>query len=108
MGGTPNIKLKAWRVSRGLTLEEAATKVVVDGRPCTKATWHGWETGQVPKPPFMLAVCDLTGLEPNDFYPRPDGGARPRSRSSDGTNGSGGGTMPQAGNGNPPQMALAL
>jgi hypothetical protein len=81
--GAPNAKLRAWRSSegtrrgygRGLTMEEAAALVVVDGEPCTKATWHGWESaGKIPKPKWMLALCKLTGLEPNDFYPRPDGG----------------------------------
>lgn len=96
--------MRAWRMARGYTMEEAAAKVVVAGEPCNKSTWHGWENGKVPKPPWMIAVCDLTGLEPNDFYPR--AAAVPAARRSSGNGGEGG--KPGAGNGDPPQMALAL
>lgn len=109
--GAPNAKLKAWRVARGLSMDDAAAKVVIDGEPCSKATWHGWESaGKIPKPNWMIALCDLTGLEPNDFYPRRDGGARARSSASGGNGSPGGGAAgPKVGNGGePPQMALAL
>lgn len=100
--------MRAWRIERGYSIEEAAAMVVVDGEPCTKSTWHGWENGKVPKPPFMLALCDLTGLEPNDFYPRADG----RSYGPAATGGGSGNGSPSrksvAGNGEPPQMALSL
>jgi hypothetical protein len=107
--GAPNLKLKAWRTRHGLTMEQAAQRVVVDGEPCTKATWHGWESaGKVPKPQWMLPLCELTGLEPNDFYERPDGGGRRPSRATGGGNGGSGPKPGNGGGGEPPQMALAL
>lgn len=100
-------KLKAWRAVRSLTLEDAAAMVVVDGEPCTKSTWFGWENGKVPKPAWMIALCDLTGLEPNDFYVRPDGGGFKRRGS--GGDGGGGAKAPAAKSGKePPQMAFAI
>lgn len=102
-------KLRQWRIQRGLSLEAAAAMILVDGEPCTKSTWHGWENGKVPKPPFMLALCDLTGLQPNDFYPRADGRSYGAASEGNGSDGSGsrrrGGT---GGNGEPPQMAFAI
>lgn len=68
-------KLKAFRVARGLTMEEAGGRIVIDGKPVDRATWHGWESkGKIPKPAWMLELERLVGTEPNDFYPRPDGG----------------------------------
>lgn len=62
--------MKRWRASHGLTMESAAARIIVDGKPSDKATWHGWESkGKIPTQPFMLAVCGLVPeLEPNDFY----------------------------------------
>jgi transcriptional regulator with XRE-family HTH domain len=76
MGTIANRKLKTWRTAHGLTMEQAAARIVVDGKTSDKATWHGWESkGKIPKPPFMSAVVGLVeALEPNDFY-RLDGGA---------------------------------
>jgi hypothetical protein len=75
MGSTGQRKLKAFRIARGLTMEEAGKLIVVDGKPVDRATWHGWESkGKIPKPAWMLELERLVGAEPNDFYPRPDGG----------------------------------
>jgi hypothetical protein len=99
MGSVINLKLRQWRKRHGLTLEAAAALIVVDGTPCPKATWFGWEAkGKVPKPPFMHAVCDLTGLEPNDFYPRADGRAH----------GGGSGNIPRRATNDEPPAQLAL
>lgn len=69
-------KLKAFRRERGLTMELAGELIVVDGKPVDRATWHGWESkGKIPKPAWMLELERVAGVEPNDFYPRPDGGA---------------------------------
>lgn len=107
MGGALNLKLRQWRTSRGLTMEDAAAMVVVDGQPCSKVTWYGWEAGKIPKPPYMLAVCELTGLEPNDFYWRPDGGSFKRATESGGANG-GSAPKPPSGDGGGSQLAMAI
>jgi hypothetical protein len=63
--------------------------------------------GKIPKLPYMIAVCELTGLEPNDFYPRPDGG----TNRATGNGGANGGSAPKSGltgGGEPPQLAMAL
>lgn len=70
-------KLKAFRKDRALTMEAAAQFIVDElGEPINKTTWHGWEArGKIPKAPFMVQLERLiAGLEPNDFYPRPDAG----------------------------------
>jgi hypothetical protein len=75
MGSTGQRKLKAFRIARGLTMEEAGKLIVVGGKPVDRATWHGWESkGKIPKPAWMLELERLVGVQPNDFYPRPDGG----------------------------------
>jgi transcriptional regulator with XRE-family HTH domain len=66
--------LRAWRKAEGLTLEAAALLIVVDGKPATRATWFGWERGKLPAPPFLIELCRVVGLQPNDFYPCPDAG----------------------------------
>ncbi|KEZ00644.1 hypothetical protein AI27_05630 [Sphingomonas sp. BHC-A] len=66
--------LKAWRLSqnytdgrgsfRVLTISEAARRVSV-----AVSLWQDWEEGRkIPTQANMVAVCDLTGLMPNDFY----------------------------------------
>lgn len=72
-------KLKAFRAERGLTLEQAGALIVVDGKPVDKATWHAWETNRkIPKAAWMFELEQLVpGLEPNDFYTRPDGAVQP-------------------------------
>jgi hypothetical protein len=66
-------RLKEWRKRNGLTVREAGALIVVDGKPVSGPTWHGWEArGKLPLPAWMLELCRVTGLEPNDFYPRPD------------------------------------
>lgn len=73
--GDAGKRLRAWRQARDLTMEEAGALVVVDGKPTNKTTWHGWESkGKIPKPEFMIELEILTGIEPNDFYRRPDAG----------------------------------
>jgi transcriptional regulator with XRE-family HTH domain len=73
--GVAGKKLKAFRLERGLTMEQAGAQIVVDGKGADKATWHGWESGKkIPKPAAMLAIERVTAVEPNDFYPRPDAG----------------------------------
>jgi hypothetical protein len=75
MGTIAQRKLKAFRLEHGLTMEEAGSKIVIEGKPVDRATWHGWESkGKIPKPAWMLEIERLVGVEPNDFYPRPDGG----------------------------------
>lgn len=69
-------KLKRFRADHGFTMEEAGSRIVIDGKPVDRATWHGWEsTGKIPKPAWMLELERVVGTEPNDFYPRPDGGS---------------------------------
>lgn len=65
--------LKLWRSRHGLTMEEAGARIVVDGKPVDRGTWHAWETGKkIPKPAWMHELERVTGVEPNAFYPRPD------------------------------------
>lgn len=67
----PVQKLIEWRKRRGLTLEQAAAMIVVDGEQTHKATWHAWESGRrVPSKEHMPLLRDLTGLSADDFYPR--------------------------------------
>lgn len=110
--GAPNLKLRAWRASRGYSMEEAAGKVVVDGQPCTKATWHGWESaGKIPKPEWMLPLCELTGLQPNDFYVLPVAGPSKPTVAGGGNSGSAPARPKRGGTkdgGEPPQMALLI
>lgn len=66
-------KLKGFRFAHGLTLEDAGALIKVDGKPVDRATWYGWEAkGKIPKPAWMLELERVVGVEPNDFYPRPD------------------------------------
>lgn len=77
--GVPVHPLKAWRTARKLTVREAAALIIVDGKAADGATWHAWERGRkIPKPAAMFEIERVTGLDPNQFYPRPDaGGAWP-------------------------------
>lgn len=62
--------LRTWRLSRGLTQEQAGAKLGVARR-----TWHQWEAGAtVPGPAMMIELYDLTDglIQPNDFYALPD------------------------------------
>lgn len=73
--GVAGKRLKAFRDDRGLTMEEAGALIIIDGEPTNKTTWHGWESkGKIPKPRAMLELECVVGLEPNDFYRRPDAG----------------------------------
>jgi hypothetical protein len=73
-------KLRAFRVAHGLTMEEAGALVVVQGKAVDRATWFGWEAkGKIPKPAWMLELERRVGVQPNDFYPRPDGVAVPQA-----------------------------
>lgn len=74
--GQPIKELVEFRKARGLTMDQAASLVVVDGKPSNKASWCEWENGKkIPKPGAMLELERLIGVQPNAFYPRPDGGA---------------------------------
>lgn len=69
--------LRAWRVGRGFTHEQAGALVVVGGRPTNRGTYHAWESGKkLPSEPAMFELERVAGVEPNDFYKRPDAGAR--------------------------------
>lgn len=70
--GQSNIvtELRDFRAARGLTFEQAAELVVVDGKPATKASWHAWEhRRKVPSRKRMTVLCQLVGAEPGIFYP---------------------------------------
>ena len=72
--GKPINELKAWRKAAGLTMEAAGARIVVDGTPADKSTWHGWESGRkLPKYEAMLELRRVTGVEPGVFYDRPEG-----------------------------------
>jgi transcriptional regulator with XRE-family HTH domain len=76
-------KLKAWRRARKLTVTQAADLV-----PCTRQTWHSWERGidkggSIPPSNMMTRVCELTGVEPNDFYVLPHLDAPPAGDDDD-------------------------
>lgn len=76
-------KLREFRDRRGhelygrrLTMDEAGALIVIAGEPTGRATWFGWERkGKIPKPEAMVELERLVGVQPNDFYPRPDGAA---------------------------------
>lgn len=64
--------IKRWRMARGLTMEEAAALVVVDGKPTNRATWHAWEWGRkAPGKRHMPVFLTVTGLSADIFYPQP-------------------------------------
>jgi transcriptional regulator with XRE-family HTH domain len=68
-------KLKSWRKENGLTVRQAAARIVVNGQPADGSTWHNWESGKKkPLEPWMVELERVTGVQPNDFYPRPDAG----------------------------------
>lgn len=68
-------ELKAWRDRHGLTMEQAGARIVVDGKPATRGTWHAWESGRkVPKYAQMLEIQRVTELEPSVFYGDPPPG----------------------------------
>lgn len=51
--------------SRTMTIAEAAAR-----GSWAPQLWHDWENGRrIPTRANMIAVCEITGLEPNDFYP---------------------------------------
>lgn len=67
--------LKSWRKRNGLTMRDAGARIVVDGKAADGATWHAWENGSIPKPAWMFEIERVTGVQPNQFYPRPDASA---------------------------------
>lgn len=67
--------LKSWRKRNGLTVREAAARIVVDGKPADGSTWHAWENGRkIPQPAWLFELERVVGVQPNDFYSRPDAG----------------------------------
>lgn len=55
-------------------MRDAGALIMVDGKGVDGATWHGWEHGKIPKPAWMLEIERVTGIEPGQFYSRPDAG----------------------------------
>jgi transcriptional regulator with XRE-family HTH domain len=58
--------LKKWRLSKGLTLAEAAARVGT-----SRQVWHAWEIGRRrPHPRFMLELRKMTGgaISADDFF----------------------------------------
>jgi transcriptional regulator with XRE-family HTH domain len=73
--GTIITELKAARLSRGLTMEEAGALIIIDGEPTSRGTWHAWESGRkIPKAAAVYELERVFGVEPNVYYPRPDAG----------------------------------
>lgn len=68
--------MRSWRKRNGLTVREAAARIVIEGKPVDHTSWHAWETGKkIPRdPPTVLELERVVGVQPNDFYPRPDAG----------------------------------
>lgn len=64
--------LRRHRKERGLSLRAAGAEIVVDGKPVDGATWLGWEKGVLPKPAWMFEIERITGVQPSQFYSRPD------------------------------------
>lgn len=65
--------LKAWRVSQGLSLADAALKVGT-----TRQVWHAWETAKRrPRQPYMARIRSVTGgaVTADAFYPECDAAA---------------------------------
>lgn len=62
-------KLTRFRKLRGLTMEEAGARIVVNGKPTSRVTWHGWESrGKLPRPPFMVELERNGIADASDFY----------------------------------------
>lgn len=73
--GTTVKELQSARKMHGLTMDEAGARIVIDGEPTSRGTWHGWESGKkIPKPAAMFELERVFGVQPNAFYPRPDAG----------------------------------
>lgn len=77
MGQTPPkapVLLRSWRKRNGLTVREAAARIVVNGVSIDHSSWHAWETGRkIPRDrATVLELERVTGVQPNDYYPRPD------------------------------------
>lgn len=68
--------MRSWRKRNGLTVREAAARIVVNGVAVDHSSWHAWETGK--KTPrgrdLVLELERVVGVQPNDYYPRPDAG----------------------------------
>lgn len=68
--------MRSYRKRNALTVREAAARIVIDGKPVDHTSWHAWERGsKTPRDPAtMLELERVVGVQPNDFYPRPDAG----------------------------------
>lgn len=76
--GSTIVELQSARKARGLTMDEAAALIVVDGKPATRPIWHSWERGKkIPREKAMIEIGRVFGVQPNAFYPRPDGAVQP-------------------------------
>ena len=62
-------EIRAWRTARGLSMEDAAGLIVVDGKPTNRATWHAWEWGRkAPGRRHMPVFRSITGLSADIFH----------------------------------------
>lgn len=66
--------MRSYRKRHGLTVRQAAALIVVEGKAIDHTSWHAWENGKkIPRDkPTMLELERVVGVQPNDFYPRPD------------------------------------
>jgi transcriptional regulator with XRE-family HTH domain len=66
--------MRSWRKRNGLTVREAAARIVINGAPVDHSSWHAWETGRkIPRDrETVLELERVVGVQPNDYYPRPD------------------------------------
>lgn len=74
------MKLKEFRVGKGLSVEECAARHGV-----SDVGWGHWETGRrIPGKKRMvdLFIWSAGAVQPNDFYPLPDLHVRRLSKSS--------------------------
>ncbi len=65
-------ELRAWRISRDLTMDQAGALITIDGKATSRGTWCAWEHGKKrPSAAKMIKIEEVTGISPAVFYPRP-------------------------------------